>query len=120
MRATSPTKISLNAGVCKSLIAGIGHPSHALITLSKPVVRLITQFLSVEVLTFSFLEPAAITDVKLSILAVNTVAFNAPLVPMCFSQRSFTIALNLQSPKIPLQPDFPLPVHQKGVGKESE
>ena len=101
------------------MISGTGQVSHALITEFKPEVRLEIQFLRGVVFTEVLVELPLNAACKLSILAFNTVEFKAPSVPICLAQRSFTIALNLQSPRIPLQPDFPLPVHQNGVGKSS-
>ena len=100
-------------------MVGTGQTSQALIIVFKPEVRLLTHDLSAEVLTLVALELVASTLLMLSILLVSTVVFNAPSAAIYLAQRSFIMALNLQSPRRPLQPDFPLPVHQKGVGKES-
>ena len=102
------------------MISGTGQVSHALITEFKAGVRSDIQFLRGVVFTEVPAEPPLNAVCKLSILAFNTVEFKAPFVPICLAQRSFTIALNLQSPRIPLQPDLFLPIHQNGVGNESE
>ena len=72
------------------------------------------------VLTDALVELPLNTVFKLSILVFRTVELSAPSAAIYLAQRSFTIALNLQSPRIPLQLDLPLPVHQNGVGNESE
>ena len=117
--AVSPTYICVNSGATRLEITGTGHVSHALITEFKPEVRFVTQDFNELVLTDALVELPLNTVFKLSILAFRTVELSAPSAAIYLAQRSFTIALNLQSPRIPLQPDFPLPVHQNGVGKSS-
>ena len=109
----------MNTGATKSEISGTGHVSHALITLFKPEVRLVIQDFNELVLTDALVELPLNTVFKLSILVFRTVELSAPSAAIYLAQRSFTIALNLQSPRIPLQ-DLFLPIHQNGVGNASE
>ena len=104
------------------------HVSQALIIPFKLEVLFVIQDFNVEVLEEEYVlhlffslvpAPCESTLAKLSILAFSTVELRGPFSAICLAQRSLTMALNLQSPRIPLQLDLPLPVHQNGVGKSS-
>ena len=109
----------MNSGAIRSEISGTLQVSHEEITEFKPEVRFVTHVINSFVLTFVRLELPFNSVARLSVKLIRTVLLSAPSATIYLFQRSFTIALNLQSPRIRLQPDFPLPVHQNGVGKSS-